>query len=180
MLYLAIITAVAILDQAAKMWATSGALESSIEIIPGVIGFELLKNGEGGNTGAAFGILSGHTLLLTIISAVAVVLLIVVIFAFKKDTTVFIRSCLAVITGGALGNLIDRVFAGYVVDFIEFRFFEFPVFNVADAFITVGAIALVIYIVFTKKGHAVFASKKEKKEKRVKVVIKEETHEEEK
>ncbi|MDF2521566.1 MAG: lipoprotein signal peptidase, partial [Clostridia bacterium] len=58
--------------------------------------------------------------------------------------------CLALIFGGAIGNLIDRIRLGYVIDFIHFRFFP-PVFNIADSAIVVGAIALSALIIFTKE-----------------------------
>ena len=61
---------------------------------------------------------------------------------------------LAVIIGGAIGNLIDRVFLGYVVDMFEFAFIDFPVFNVADIAVVCGAILLGIQIIFLEKSQA--------------------------
>ena len=55
---------------------------------------------------------------------------------------------LAMIIGGGIGNMIDRVFLGYVVDFLEFTFIDFPVFNVADSFVTVGAFMLMGYLIW--------------------------------
>lgn len=70
----------------------------------------------------------------------------------------------ALITAGGIGNLIDRVFRGYVTDFFEFTFIKFPVFNVADCLITVGAVISIIYLVYD----IVVSIKKEKAEKAAK------------
>ncbi len=64
----------------------------------------------------------------------------------------FERWCIAAIWAGGLGNVIDRVFRGYVVDMIEVEFIRFPVFNVADCFITCGCIALAVSLIFFNKG----------------------------
>ena len=66
---------------------------------------------------------------------------------------------------GAIGNLIDRVALGYVRDFIAFDFMNFPVFNFADSCITVGAVLLIVSVLFTKSGRAYFAALDEKKQK---------------
>lgn len=92
------------------------------------------------NTGAAFGILKGQQWLLILISLVVIFLLIY----YHKEYPL----ALGFILGGAVGNLIDRVFLGYVIDFIDLGFW--PSFNVADSFNTVGALLLVVYF-FKKK-----------------------------
>jgi len=85
------------------------------------------------NTGAAFGILQGSTLFLIIVSCVAVL----AITAYLR----YYPFALALILGGTIGNLIDRVFLGHVIDFIDVGFW--PVFNIADSANTVGVILLV-------------------------------------
>jgi signal peptidase II len=72
---------------------------------------------------------------------------------FKKPMpfTKFERFCIAAVYGGGLGNMIDRVFLGYVVDMFQTEFINFPVFNVADIFITCGCILLMIHIAFFNK-----------------------------
>lgn len=72
---------------------------------------------------------------------------------------------LALVLSGAIGNLIDRVALGYVRDFIAFDFMNFPVFNFADSCITVGAVLLIVSVLFTKSGRAYFAALDEKKQK---------------
>ena len=97
------------------------------------------------NTGAGFGILPGQTIILSIISLVVALAIIYYYPKIPKENLpqVFISLFLA----GTIGNLIDRVFRKFVIDFIDFSFW--PAFNIADATITVGAIGLVFY--FWKK-----------------------------
>ena len=109
----------------------------------------------GGNTGAAWGIFSGNTIFLVIVS----ILLIAALFIFNhfyKNKSVFYCISFAFVVGGAVGNLIDRLMLGYVRDFIFLDFFpSFPIFNVADSFLCVGAVMLAICILFAgtkKKG----------------------------
>jgi signal peptidase II len=101
------------------------------------------------NTGTIWGIAQGGNLAFTII-AIAVVILIIFL-APKITTTLASKICLGAILGGAIGNLADRIFRGYVVDFIEFRIIKFPVFNVADIGIVCGAIALAAIMLFSPK-----------------------------
>lgn len=99
------------------------------------------------NTGAGFGIFADYTWLLSAFSVLVVVGL-VGYMIIKKPTSPLFVSALTFLCGGALGNLIDRVRLGYVVDFLDMRIIHFPVFNIADCFITVGAVLLAVYIVF--------------------------------
>ena len=74
------------------------------------------------------------------------------IYKFKakpKGKTINISLCMLI--SGAVGNMLDRVFKGYVVDMLEFTFIDFPVFNVADSFVVIGAILLAVYIIFIYK-----------------------------
>ena len=103
------------------------------------------------NTGAAFSILSKHVYLLSIISVLFCIGLIVYVVKAKPKHPLQMVS-LAMIFAGAFGNGIDRVFRGYVVDFIETTFINFPVFNIADVSITIGAALLVIYVIMYDKN----------------------------
>ena len=97
------------------------------------------------NTGAAFSMFSSHTTLLAIFSFVMVVGLSYYLYRRKKEQASLLEQiALAFILGGALGNLYDRAILGYVIDFFDFRLIRFAVFNVADSFITVGAVLLVL------------------------------------
>ena len=113
-------------------------------LIPGVI--SVASNG--GNTGAAWGIMSGNTITLIIISVLMIVLLFLYNH-FVKNKSTFYCIAFGFVIGGALGNLFDRIFLRYVRDFIFLDFLPtFPVFNLADSFLCVGAVMLAIYILF--------------------------------
>lgn len=102
------------------------------------------------NTGAAFSILSGKMWLLSIVSVLFCIGT-VLFFIIKKPKNKLLCVALTLIFAGALGNAIDRVSYGYVVDFIETTFMNFAVFNIADIAITVGAILFVIYMFLDEK-----------------------------
>lgn len=103
------------------------------------------------NTGAAWSMLAGQKWLFL---AVFGVFALFVVWEFCKKSlpfTAFDRWCIAAVFAGGLGNIIDRVRLGYVVDMIALDFMEFPVFNVADCFITCGCIALMVSLIFFNK-----------------------------
>lgn len=97
------------------------------------------------NRGAAFGILQNKTLFFVIITIIVGGILIYSMFKLPENTAY--KYTLAVILGGAIGNLVDRIRLGYVIDFIDFKFFP-AVFNVADSFIVVGAFVLGYLMIF--------------------------------
>ncbi|GAF74610.1 unnamed protein product, partial [marine sediment metagenome] len=108
----------------------------STEIIKNVFYFSLVKN-----TGAAFGILKNQTLLLIWFSVIVIGVILFYMDKIPKDKIVQIFT--ALILGGTISNLIDRLRLGYVIDFINFKIW--PAFNIADAAVTIGAIGLIIY-----------------------------------
>lgn len=104
------------------------------------------------NYGAAWGILQNQRFLF-----VGLTMLVLIIIGFyaktNKSLTITTRTSLALIAGGAIGNLIDRIRMGYVIDFLDINFgnlYDFPVFNFADSFIVVGAF-LMMYLIITNK-----------------------------
>lgn len=99
------------------------------------------------NTGAAFSSFSDNTLLLTVITAVILAGCLVILLS-KKIKPLFMNICLLLIVAGGIGNLIDRIRFGYVIDFIEPLFIDFAVFNFADCCITVGAVLMIAYEVY--------------------------------
>lgn len=111
------------------------------EFINGFIGWNYVRN-----TGAAFGSFSQSTMLLTVVTG-AVILAGIILIATKKIKSKFYLTCAVLIISGGLGNLIDRIFRGYVIDFIDVQFTDFAVFNFADILVTVGSIALMIYVI---------------------------------
>ena len=128
-------------DQITKFLTVANIpLGGQVPVLPGVFRFTYVQN-----TGAAFSMLEGQRWLFYIITAVFLAFVVLCVWKkwLKSKASLF---SLAAITGGAVGNLIDRATMGYVVDMIEVEFMNFAVFNVADCFITCGAIALVIFV----------------------------------
>jgi signal peptidase II len=118
----------------------------AVPVIDKVIQFRYTEN-----TGAAFSIFSEKTWLLTIFTGVMIIAGLLYLFLGKADNKLQFAALVLIISGG-LGNLIDRLFRGFVVDFIEYLFMEYAVFNVADIFVTIGAVLLVISVLFIKNG----------------------------
>jgi len=124
------------LDQLTKFIITKNlSLSQSIPIIKGIFHLTLVHN-----RGAAFGILKNQIPLFIFTSLFATVLIYFNLKDARFKKSLIYKISLSLILAGALGNLIDRLFLGYVVDFLDFRIW--PVFNVADSAITVGAILL--------------------------------------
>ena len=122
------------------------ALYQDVPFIPGLLGLTYVQN-----TGAAFSSFEGQQWLFAIIFVVFSAL---VFWEYKTKKLPFLpfeRWCIAAIYGGGLGNMIDRVRMGYVVDMIETKFMDFPVFNVADCFITCGCIAMMVSLILFNK-----------------------------
>ena len=145
---------VAILDQTTKAVVRAVLpLYDSIEIIPGLLNFTHARN-----YGVAFGFLNNvnfpfKTAFMTLVALTA--LTAISIYAMRSDIPrMTAKIGLALVIGGAVGNLIDRVTAGYVVDFIDFywRGWHFWAFNVADAGITVGASLLIIDMIWMDRN----------------------------
>ena len=103
------------------------------------------------NRGAAFSSFEGMQWLFALIFVVFTVLILWEYFKKPMPFSKFERWCIAAIYGGGLGNMIDRVRMGYVVDMIQTDFMDFPVFNVADCFITCGCFAMMVSLFFFNK-----------------------------
>ncbi len=132
-----------IVDQLSKAWALYQLKPiGTYELLPGVLHLTYAEN-----TGAAFSMLAGNTVILTVFPLIICTILIYVLIS-KKITSRIGNWSLVLVLSGAVGNLIDRIFRGAVIDFFEIRLFKFAIFNVADVFITVGAVLLFVYILF--------------------------------
>ena len=116
-------------------------------VLPGVVGLTYVQN-----TGAAFSSVEGMQWLFAVIFLIFTGLILWEYFKKPQPFTRLERWCIAAIYGGGLGNMIDRLRYGYVVDMIKTEFMEFPVFNVADCFITCGCIMLLVHLVFFNKA----------------------------
>ena len=139
-----------IFDQFTKYLAQANLQgKEGIPIIKNVLELHYL---EGGNTGAAFGILEGKTVLLGIFSLlVSIVMLGVYFWMTNKKEYSKVSWCLIFMIAGAVGNCIDRLLNQYVIDFIYFKWIDFPIFNVADIYVTVSAIVMFLMILFMKE-----------------------------
>ena len=121
-------------------------LGGHVDVFPGVIGLTYVRN-----TGAAWSSFEGMIWLFALVFLVFTGLL---VWEFSKKRMPFTdleRWCIAAIWGGGLGNMIDRLRLGYVVDMIQTEFMDFPVFNVADCFITCGCILLLTHLFLINK-----------------------------
>lgn len=147
-----------ILDQITKIIAVSDLKgQGEKQFIPYIFDLIYVEN-----RGAAWGMFADHRWVFMSISTIAVILMSAALFAYAKEHKMFCISLAAVISGG-VGNMIDRVVNGYVVDFLQFSFYpDFPVFNVADIFVTVGCICLAVYMIFFDK--TIFREEKKLKE----------------
>jgi signal peptidase II len=146
--YILFIAAIVLADQWTKWIVVENIpLFGRVEFWPGVLSWTYTKN-----TGAAWSMLEGQRWLFVLIFAVLTVLLLLEYFKFPMPFTALERWLIAAIYAGGLGNVIDRVRLGYVVDMIHTDFMDFPVFNVADCFITCGCIVLMIHMAFCNKA----------------------------
>lgn len=143
MIYTILIIAGIILDRLSKAYAISHFIENPI--FTKFINFIYVEN-----RGAAFGILQNKRIFFLILTIAVVFYLLYYFIRNLKSNPKLLNIALSLIVSGALGNFYDRLFHGFVVDFIEFSFFDFPVFNIADILVTTGSILLIIFIGFGK------------------------------
>lgn len=118
---------------------------STIPLIDGVFHLTYVRN-----TGAAFSMLSGQRVFLILLPVVIIVALLIYVIVKKPRSKLLLLSFSMIISGG-IGNLIDRIRLGYVIDFFDFRLINFPVFNVADIWVTVGGALFIILLLFSKE-----------------------------
>ena len=147
-----IVLGIILLDQSSKLYIDRLLpLHYSITIVKNFINITYVRN-----TGAAFGLLAsqgtGFKVFFFFITSIIAVLIILFFLRSLKDTQTLLTSSLSLIMGGAIGNLIDRVRLGEVIDFIDLHWYSYhwPAFNVADSAITVGGVFLIVNTVFRK------------------------------
>ena len=148
-LLMALFTAgIVALDQLTKFWVVANIpLHGQLDAIPGLFNLTYVQN-----TGAAFSAFKGMQWLFVLIFALFTVLLILEFTKNRWGFTKLEHWLLIAVYAGGLGNMIDRLRLGYVVDMIHLEFMDFPVFNVADCFITCGCIALLVHLLFFNKA----------------------------
>ncbi|MEH2194090.1 MAG: signal peptidase II [Nostoc sp.] len=127
------------LDQITKYWVVQTFnLGQTLPLLTGIFHFTYVTN-----TGAAFSLLSGKVEWLRWLS-LGVSLVLIALALFSPTLNLWDQFGYGLILGGAMGNGIDRFILGHVVDFLDFRLISFPVFNVADSFISIGIVCLLI------------------------------------
>ncbi len=167
MLYAIVAVLVLVLDQAVKFWTVNNIAPmavggETVSLIPGVLHMTNVQN-----NGAAFSIMAEQRWLLIGVSAVFIIAIIVLI-SMDVIHTKFGRWTAVLVMAGALGNCIDRVLYGYVVDMFEFEMVTFAVFNVADIFITVCGILFCIHVIVYREPEEVRAAVPPKASRRTK------------
>lgn len=145
MIYEIIIIALICIDQFSKYLALNYLkLEGSIPVIQNIFHLTYVEN-----RGAAFGMFQNNQIVFIIVAVVASI--VGLYYIYKKKLNLLGNISIVLIISGAIGNLIDRVRLGFVVDYFDFRFIWDYVFNVADIFVVVGTILLCIYIIVFEK-----------------------------
>ncbi len=139
---------IVVLDQVTKYLTVSNiALYENIPFIPKVLSLTYVRN-----TGAAWSSFRGQLWLFVSVFVLFTALVVWEYFKKPLPFTTLERWLIAAIYGGGLGNMIDRIRLGYVIDMIKTDFIDFPVFNVADCFITCGTILLLVHLIFFNKA----------------------------
>lgn len=151
------VAALILLDQGTKLWALASLKPiHNMTLVEGFIDLTFVEN-----RGVAFGMFSGQRWFILLLTGVIAVGLIYFYHTLpRKKEYVPVRFSLILVLSGAIGNIIDRVFRGYVVDFFEFTFFEWPVFNVADIYVVVGVILMTFLVLFVVKDEDLSLKKK--------------------
>ena len=145
--YLALSLLLVVLDQWCKTAVTAalGSVGASAPFLPGILRLTLVHN-----YGASWGILSGQTTLLLVVTGLVCLALLLALLLGKPASWLG-RLSLAFILGGAVGNALDRFLQGYVTDMFDTVFMNFPVFNLADCCITLGAAFLILWVLTDEK-----------------------------
>ena len=145
--YVLISALIVVLDQWYKGFVARQLVQvgSSAAFLPGILQLTLVHN-----YGASWGILAGKTTLLLVVTALVCAAILCVILLGKPAAPLG-RISFAFILGGAVGNALDRYLLGYVIDMFDTQFMNFPVFNVADCFITAGAVLLCLWVLGDEK-----------------------------
>lgn len=143
-MYFIVIAAIIILDQGFKQLIELNlALNQSVPLIKGILNLSLIYN-----YGAAFSVLQNKQVILIPITLIVSGIILFLMLRNRKTGHWSLMLSFAMIFGGGIGNLIDRIRLGYVIDYLEIKFFKFPVFNIADMAVVSGSALLVIYILF--------------------------------
>lgn len=152
MMTLAFIVAflITVIDQIVKKWTThSLQLHESKAGIEGVFDFYYIRN-----EGAGWGILQGQMWFFYIVTLIIIAYLIYLIYKHRQSS-VWLKFTYGLLLGGAIGNFIDRVMLGFVIDMFRLSFINFPIFNIADTALSFGIFFLIIQVLFTQDTEGV-------------------------
>ena len=141
LLYALISLSIAAFDQFFKFWVVANIpLGGHQDFLPGIVSLTHIHN-----TGAAFSMFENMRVFLLIITTLSIA--VIIVYMVRAKLTVTARIALSMILGGAVGNAIDRIVNGYVVDMFDLDFMEYAIFNVADCFIVVGGVMFCLYYI---------------------------------
>ena len=147
MLQIFIVLLAIVADQVSKYyiigWLQPG---QSYPLIGGVLHLTYIKN-----TGMAMGLFQNSRIVLIILSSLILAAGIFYMVKERNNKSLLFRIAISLVVGGAVGNLVDRIFRTFVVDFIDLRFINFYIFNVSDMCVCIGAVLLAAYILFHEK-----------------------------
>jgi len=141
-----IVAFIAIIADILSKWAVVEHIKpvGSVTLIEGILDFTYVEN-----RGMAFGMLSGHRWVFMVFTVVLLIAIAAFLYYYRESASLWLKISCGLVMGGGVGNMIDRVSLGYVVDLIDFCAFDFWVwvFNVADACVCVGVFMLAIYLI---------------------------------
>lgn len=158
LLWLALTAVLVTVDQISKYLISAYLPKGgTVRVIPYLFNFTYVEN-----RGAAWGMLANKRFVFIIISAVAIILIAAILLYVAKSKKMLVVPLVLILAGG-IGNMIDRIGNGFVVDFIQFDFFKaFPVFNFADCCVTIGGALILIYVLFIDRS--LFSDRKKNKD----------------
>ena len=155
MISLIAVIVLVVIDQIIKHWAVSALAAGSIPLIKDVLSFTYYEN-----RGAAFGLMQNMQTYLITATIIILVVIMVLVCMGKIKGNLLISSITLIIAGG-IGNLIDRVSNGYVIDYIYFELINFPIFNFADCCVVVGCGLMILYVLLDDRKSAKLAKEQE-------------------
>ncbi len=148
MIYILYLALFVISDRLTKYLAVKYLMPiSSAKVLDGIFNLTYVEN-----RGVAFGLFQNMHYIIVPLNILIVALCTYIMIKALKNNKKFFAFSLVLVISGAIGNIIDKICYGYVVDFLEFAFIDFPVFNMADIFVCIGAFMAAILILFTKDG----------------------------
>lgn len=134
-------------DQWVKWKITNNlALSQTKSLIPGVLSLNHIQN-----TGSAWSILEGEILFFILVTIIAIIIIVTLMIKNRHHYNRWFMYGLSLILAGAIGNFIDRIRLGYIVDMFQTDFMNFPIFNIADMSLTIGVFCILVYIILDEK-----------------------------